>query len=415
MPKTTIIPAKQHVLFQTTGFSEIYDFSEVQPLFNVRSVVLVTKGKENLKSNIPITRFKGTLSYKNVQWKYAKRTLISEKDIYNFLDTTIKSPHYYSMFFQGATIVPRCFWFVQPASDSVINLEASFLQTSDEAYHESKKPWQVICRGRIEQEYLFETILAKGLLPFVVLRREIIFLPAKVDENKMVLEGIPQLLSEGKLHAAKWLQDVEKIWEERRSSEGRSLLQRLNYNDTLTNQNPKKQLIVLYNTSGTNLTAALFTPMKEREGFKISGFIADAKTYYYYPKNLEEGDYLCAMLNSDIVNKLIKAYQPEGLYGERDIHRRPFEVCPIPDFNQEDHEHMRLVELGKECRQLMEGKSSQINGRLGMVRLMVKSLLAAQLSEINKIVIDIFQSQGQTMLSLDFKKKKVAQPRLFDI
>jgi hypothetical protein len=37
------------------------------------------------------------------------------------------------------------------------------------------------------------------------------------------------------------------------------------------------------------------------------------------------------VLNSSVVNKAIKPYQTEGVFhAKRDIHKRPFEVCPIP-------------------------------------------------------------------------------------
>lgn len=55
MPKTTILPSKQHIPFQRMGVSEILDFSEITPLFNVRAVVLVHRNSQSLTSKIPIT------------------------------------------------------------------------------------------------------------------------------------------------------------------------------------------------------------------------------------------------------------------------------------------------------------------------------------------------------------------------
>ena len=43
-----------------------------------------------------------------------------------------------------------------------------------------------------------------------------------------------------------------------------------------------------------------------------------------------------------------KPYQPRGtLCGPRHIHRRPFEVCPIPAFDASDADHQRLAELSR--------------------------------------------------------------------
>jgi hypothetical protein len=45
MPKSVIIPAKQHFAFQKHGFTEIHEFSEVAPLFKVRSCLLISDAK----------------------------------------------------------------------------------------------------------------------------------------------------------------------------------------------------------------------------------------------------------------------------------------------------------------------------------------------------------------------------------
>lgn len=411
MPKTTILPAKQHALFQEMGMSEIYDLSGVSPLFNVRAAVLFHDRNKSLTANIPITFFSGVLPVKNVEWKDAKKYISKETDTHSFLDTETKCPYYHQKFFQGATIVPRCFWFVQPMKGSVYNEEAPFLETSEEANAEAKKPWVLVQRGQVEKEFLFETVLAKGLLPFAIVRRELIFLPAKTDGHGTLLMNTEQLLSEGKEHAAQWMIEVERIWEKKRASEGRSIYQWLDYNNKLAHQNLNKKHIVLYNTSGKNLAAALHTTADDLHGFKINGFAADAKTYYYYAKSQHEGDYLCAVLNSNVVNDLIKDYQPQGLYGERDIHRRPFEVCPIPPFNEENEDHMILTELGMECRKEMAKLTIHIEGKVGRARLEVRRILAPQIAKINAVVEDFFKGKG--LHSPKASKKKKAHP-LFD-
>ena len=52
MPKTAMLPAKQHLRFQRRGFTKILDLGQVTPLFNVRSCVLI-RGKTNKTEAIP--------------------------------------------------------------------------------------------------------------------------------------------------------------------------------------------------------------------------------------------------------------------------------------------------------------------------------------------------------------------------
>jgi hypothetical protein len=75
MPKTTILPANQRGLFQSEGFSKIFDLSAVQPLFKVLSVVLIRQRNKAHLSDIPLTYFDGTLPYKNVGLPVAENIL----------------------------------------------------------------------------------------------------------------------------------------------------------------------------------------------------------------------------------------------------------------------------------------------------------------------------------------------------
>jgi len=395
MPKTTILPSKQHFSFQREGISQIFDLTQVDPLFNVRTAILINKKGENKTTNIPIVFLSGKLKRKNLELKEANKFLASRRDKFQFLESEINSPYYYKNFFQGATLVPRCFWFVQPTLKAAQNKEAPFLQTSDEAKKEAKKPWKIFLQGRIEKDFLYETVLAKGLLPFSIYRKELIFLPILNLKGSIVIVSSDRLLSEGKEYAAKWAQQTEKLWEKYRSSKERNIYQWLNYNNKLINQDITAKTILLYNTSGTNLTASLLFPEKEQNGFTINGFIAEAVTYYYYPKCIEEGDYLCSILNSKTVNTLIKKYQPEGLFGTRHIHRRPFEVCPIPIFDKNDPNHMQLSILGKECRLKMEKMKNQLKGPVGRMRLQARKILQPQLAKIDKLVTLMFYKEEQ--------------------
>jgi methylase of polypeptide subunit release factors len=143
LPKTTILPAKQHLKFQMQGVSEIHDFSDVSPLFNVRSVLLIRKTDKFLCEKIPTIFYSGQLPKKNMEWKEASFHINLTKGTWDFLDSAIQSQHYYERFFQGATIVPRCFWFVQPDKNAASNKDAPFLETSDEAYDEAKEAWRM--------------------------------------------------------------------------------------------------------------------------------------------------------------------------------------------------------------------------------------------------------------------------------
>ena len=90
---------------------------------------------------------------------------------------------------------------------------------------------------------------------------------------------------------------------------------------------------VLYTAVGKNIASCVINKddLPEFHGIVPKGFIADHRTYVY---ETEEGEahYLCAILNSNIINDAIKELQTEGLFGKRDIHKRPL-MFPIPEWN----------------------------------------------------------------------------------
>ncbi len=415
LPKTTVLPSQQHAKFQERGVTEIHDFGDVSPLFNVRSVLVIRRRNKNDTRHIPMTEYEGRLPAKNMSWVSAKRHLQVNKQTYSFLSTEVKSQYYHPRFLQGATIVPRCFWFIEPDPEAAPHERAPRFVTSSETLIRSKDEWKEKLEGQIEKESLFETVLAKDIVPFAVLRTELIFLPLQKAKHAVALADRVRLLELGYVHAAEWMRQAENLWEKGRRSPDRSLIQWLDYNQKLVRQNVNADLVLLYNSSGTNLAATLYRPKHSKTSltFKANGFAADAKTYYYYPSSLEEGDFLSAILNSDIVNLAIKLYQPQGLYGERDICRRPFEVCAIPKFDPANTLHQKLASLGRLSREIIAPYVPELIGRVGELRLQVRQVLKAEIAKINSAVRELLREEGQNNLVL--KKKKNPSHDLFSL
>jgi hypothetical protein len=195
----------------------------------------------------------------------------------------------------------------------------------------------------------------------------------------------------------KWLQQVQRLWEERRTEKSavgfEKVEARLNYQKLMTGQDPSCKYVVLYNASGTNLVSCVLSkqalPPFSIDGASLSprGFIADAKTYAFETNSDKEAHYLCACLNSSVVNEAIKPLQPRGLWGARDIHRRPF-MLNIPKFSQTNSTHIRLSELSKQCHEKVS-KLTLERMSSGRARATARESVSAELEEISRIVSGI--------------------------
>jgi len=411
MPRSVLTGAKQHRRFQELlqglqlppmALEKVLDLGDptkergVYPLFKVGSCVLIAQ-KQGQEKQVVRSFIKGTLSRKNLPWSEAKEQLtVTRKRLAAeklFPPTLVPSPYLKSIK-AGASIYPRCFWFVQPVSSPYgINQERPMLETSPEVQKAAKKPWHdVHLHGEVESQYLYTTMLSRQLLPFGFTNLNLVVLPVEDSPAGLRLVNKETALAKGHTGLHNWLSQADALWKEgRKERSPEDVYSRLDYQHLLTSQHSTGYYTVLYGGAGTNLASCVLNPQKASSGvsgLKISGFIADIDTFLYQTKNEGEAQFLCALLNCDYINRKIKDYQTRGAWGERHIYRRPFEVVSIPKFNPDDERHLKLAELSEECHQkvarlAVKGKS------IGFLRNKVRQHLSAELDEIDKLVKSI--------------------------
>jgi hypothetical protein len=148
--------------------------------------------------------------------------------------------------------------------------------------------------------------------------------------------------------ANEWFQPAEDLWRRyRKDSVKESLAQWLNFQNKIIAQSPEPGFLVLSNKSGSNIAAAVVetAALPVVNGARPQAFVADLTTYWYRARSAGEAAYLCALLNAPCVNLAIKPSQTAGSFGERDVTRRPFEICPIPEYDAGDPRHKQLAQL----------------------------------------------------------------------
>lgn len=128
---------------------------------------------------------------------------------------------------------------------------------------------------------------------------------------------------------------------------------------------------------------------------KLNGILVDTTLYNYETNNKEEAYYMAAILNSSFIDNIIKSMQARGLFGPRHIHKKPFEMH-IPKFNSGNPIHERLSKLGLECRKDVEKILPKLSKRyksIGFIRKKVKETLKEKIDEIDKQVLQLFESK----------------------
>jgi len=398
---------------------ELWDCENVEPLFNVPCSVVIAKkdiSKGTYHSLPPMAgeAISGSLSRKNASLEEADKNLnvrnveyrlhIRGKRSYWSTDE-LSEQHaasvYKKKFAQGASIVPRSMWFVEPVRTTFdIQMPNPLVQTSQRAKREAKEPYKSLAmEGNIEGRFLFATLLSSDLIPFGHFDFRLTVLPIMDYQKKYKLLTASEVHNKGYYDLYDWLVTAEKEWEERRGTKAHKMdiYQRLDRYRGLTSQNPRAKYMVVYNTSGTHLASCVINLRSltiPSTYIEPAGFIADTKTYYYSPKTANEAKYLASILNSKVIDSLIKPMQARGLWGPRDIHKKVLEF-PIPKFKADNDLHKKLARLGNACTRkvdnwMRKGGPGKVKS-VGKMRSMVRDYLKRELAEIDKLARELLK------------------------
>ncbi len=407
MPRS-ILNADQHKIFRAETWdalcdvTEYWDLEGVSPIFNVPTCVIFATKKTPVPNKEYKTRFYSTekklpekdipleaaeklISYKTgklYQCKLGNRSALHSKKI--VLDNSLSS-YYKGKFFQGATIVPRSFYFIESPKPNELSFSEFSTRTDLEQAKEAKNSWKgVTLSGNIEVDFLFHTALSKNILPFFLTELPYVVLPMIHNKNQFLLKTAKELRHEGFIHFPRWLEKAEKEWALKTADKlfRMNLYQRLDYQKTLTNQKPDHQWKVLYNTSGTNISACILNTRKLDKPF-----YADAKTYWYDAANEIEAYYLLGILNSKIANELIKPFQSKGLLGPRDIHTKALEI-PFPQFDKGNSDHVEVSKLSKKASLKIKSlyEKNRVNGSLASQRKQCREAVNKEIKQITEQV-----------------------------
>ena len=394
--------------------TDIWDLNDVSPLFRIPSCVLMAQRHDGTngfpKQGVLGKAFSGRLDAHNCNWSAANSKLTEEDVQWFYLKQGSSSAFstrqstaenqanpYKREFKQGATIVPRGFYFIELNQDLPPDFEDRVLNIRTASGLDTKKPWNGLdFKGRIESRFLFRTALSRSILPFALFDPSLIVLPVTIKtpkgDKKVVLHTANELRQAGFLHAAKWFKKAEETWDERKTerSKAMSSLARLNFQRGLVEQNLNAPYLVLYNSSAKDANATVV----KRSDYNLEFFV-ESVTYVLETTQLAEAYYLTAILNSATPNEMMKEFQAKGLFGARHVHKKILDIY-FPRFSPNNSTHQQLAALSEVAHNKASAflrahppEQSLDAWRLGRLRLAIKEELESELNEIDQLVENI--------------------------
>lgn len=394
MPRSVITGAKQHEKFKmqkkpSMTIIKILDVEEVNPLFKVDACSVVAKKGGITNYPVPIMVLSGTLPEKNLRLKKAEKYLTLREGKYTPPMVEERKSPYYDKILEGANTVPRTLWFVEFVPGT-FGLNPSTPQVKSLVLPNAKEPWKnVMLKGEVEKEYIFLTVTGKSLLPFKPEFLPVV-LPLKKDSRKLTILTPGDLRKDGNLKMANWLDEARNAW--KKNATKTSLknfpepMRYMNYHNKLILQKQNIRFYVVYTASGTHIAATVVDTKKipDVQVGKVNispiGFVVDYTTFWFGTKNSEEAHYLVAILNSNVVDQMIKKHQPRGKFGPRHICRLPFEFN-VPQFDPQNTLHKQIAALGIQA-------SKEAAHLPKMSRLKMKVAMSS-MKEIDKLVQEL--------------------------
>ena len=137
-------------------------------------------------------------------------------------------------------------------------------------------------------------------------------------------------------------QTASRLWEDNRAlANSLTLLQRLDYVHNLQGQLEWQQ------NKGDRPVRVVYTKAGEPTAALLQGneTLVDHLLYWISVQNLDEANYLLAIINSDALQVAVIPLMSKGQYGARDLHKHLWKL-PIPEFDTANDLHTDIAKAG---------------------------------------------------------------------
>ncbi len=312
-------------------------FAKVKPpLFPMPSCV-ISGEKSVVPSPLPkgAVEWHGRVPSHHLDWKAAAPFLLSSADGIATATDSRASP-YGARFRQGAVLVPRMLLMVEELSGGKIGVSTGRRRVRSARSNNEKAPWKGLpdLEGVIEEQFLRRVHLGSTMVAFRSREARLAVVPyldgELLDSSDERLDDYPGL--------AEWWGNAEEIWKKHRSqSTVLSLREQIDYQTKLSNQLPVAEHRVVYTASGQHLAACRLD---------ADDALVEKALYWGPVSSREEGQYVCAILNSDRFAEAIRPLQARGQHNPRHFDMHVFAVA-FPMFDPSAGLHQELVALAE--------------------------------------------------------------------
>ncbi len=302
------------------GYKTAWDLEKLVPntFFPIPASVVFAKYQGHVGKAVPlaseIERWLGKSGAANVRRVSASIT-----------DTSVSGASPYANYArQGATVVPRCLFFVEEMENSAPIQAGQTIRVNPRRGTQDKEPWRSLNLATdqtIDTQHVYGVHLGETLVPYATFAPLKAVLPMKPDGTGLPADtkgvGGINLGALDQRMRTRW-QTISGLWETHKEPVNKlNLLGRLDYHRELSSQlewqlNPDDRPVrVVYVSAGVPTAALLHD----------DDAIVDYKLFWIACKNIQEANYLLAIINSDALYELVTPLMSKGQFGARDLQK----------------------------------------------------------------------------------------------
>ena len=252
----------------------------------------------------------------------------------------------------GATIYPRCLFFVSETDNPAIVRAGQTVTVNPRRGSQDKDPWRSldlasIAQQTVEASHIFDVHLGETLVPYATLDPLKAILPLRRSDSEIPIDsegsGGIRLGGLERRMRDRW-RIVSGLWEDNKAAANNlDLLGQLDYFGKLSAQLDwqripgERRIRVVYAGWGAP-TAAILTD---------DDHIVDYKLFWISCKDFQEANYLLAIINSEFLAAAVNQYTTPNWAGKtRDLQKHLWKL-PIPEFDQNSALHRSVAEAGE--------------------------------------------------------------------
>ncbi len=253
---------------------------------------------------------------------------------------------YEKLCFAGAILMPRNLINIKIDKETEDYLEISH------RIENPKKPWDFdpkvelgLKKVKIEKKFIFKSFKSTGLIPFIPLKKNLLFLPIENDDKS----GGYKLTKDKDSLGIDYFRKLNLLFQkkQKKGASITNLWNQINFRNNLILARQKKPFKVVMMQHGSLVKGVII---------KDSNVIIDYTNYLIGLDSENESYYLLGYLNSPSIAISVQIIQSEGAGGGgRDIQKRPF-LFNFPKYDPTNQLHKKIVNKAKE----MEKKAKKI-------------------------------------------------------